>query len=75
VNCRPGDGKIVFSEEGQLTPLDCNLYDWLDAWCRGTRLWDQFKQMFDWEEVSIINPFTRKPMTVRRRVRPACGFY
>jgi hypothetical protein len=71
IDCRSPDCGMIFSEETELTRIPYNLTEWLEAWCRGERLWDQWEQMFDWEEVSIIDPFTRKPMIRRRRVRPA----
>ncbi len=71
VDCSSPNCGMVFSEETELTRLPCNLREWLEAWCRGERLWDQWEQMFDWEEVSWPNPFTGKSEKHKRRIRPA----
>jgi hypothetical protein len=68
VDCKSEDYQIVFSEEGKLTRLPCGLFDCIRLWCSGGRVWNLFEQTFDFEEVTITNPFTKKPTIVKKRV-------
>jgi hypothetical protein len=69
VDCKSADSRIAMSEEAILSQTAYDLRGWLEEWCHGERLWDKMFEACDWEEKSIINPFTGKPATIKRRVR------
>lgn len=68
VDCKSENYQIVFSEGGRLTRLPFSLLEWIQVWCSGGRVWDLYEQMFDFEEITITNPFTKKPATLKKRV-------
>lgn len=58
------DGPIVTAHERGFTVTRFHLADWLAAWCAGVEL---HGEIFEIEEATIINPFTRKPRIIHRR--------
>ena len=62
---RRGMGERVMTMDGsQLTRTKFELSEWLEAWVTGE---DMNTETFDFEDGSMIDPFTKKPIRVRRR--------
>lgn len=57
-----GDGRILTLTETEIVETSNSLVEWLTAWLEGAQLWTV---MFDFEERTVTNPFTREPMTIR----------
>jgi len=66
VDASSDDERIVTHDASGPTPTKFTLRSWLESWVAGVNLWDEVYEM---DTATIINPFTRKPMTVKRRVR------
>ena len=66
VDCRISENNIFTLDETGFTQTPHTLHSWLEDWCKGVRLWDA---MFEFEEVEIINPFTKKATLTRKRLR------
>lgn len=54
-------GHVLTLDESGLTDTGQNLYSWLADWAAGINI---FGKMFTFEEITVINPFTKQPMTV-----------
>ncbi len=59
--------EVLTLDETGLVDTGMSLHEWLAVWVSGVSLCEK---MFEFEEQSGINPFTRQPMTVRLRGRP-----
>jgi len=57
---------IVTVGELGFVRTEFSLETWLSAWLHGI---DLHGEIFEIGDATIVNPFTRKPMTVKRRVR------
>ncbi|WP_197527834.1 SMI1/KNR4 family protein [Posidoniimonas polymericola] len=66
VDCSTTVNSIFTLDEDGFTQTPYALHSWLEDWCKGVRLWDT---MFEFEEVEIINPFTREVAVTRKRLR------
>jgi len=60
-------GAVLTLDEYGLVDTGLSLHEWMTAWVSGV---DLAEKLFTTEERSLINPFTRKPMTARLRSRP-----
>jgi hypothetical protein len=59
-------GAVLTLDEDGLIDTGLSLRAWMTDWVAGVRLGEK---LFTFEERSVINPFTKKPMTVRFRSR------
>jgi hypothetical protein len=57
-------GIIVTADEAGYTATRFDVRTWFAEWMKGT---DLHGEIYELGEATIINPFTRKPMVVRRR--------
>jgi hypothetical protein len=66
IDAGTSDERILVMDSGVLTLTKFNLFSWLEAWASGVDLTSEL-----WERIftTMINPFTREPMTVQNRVR------
>jgi hypothetical protein len=64
--CIDGGGRIVTMDETGPTMTSFTLASWLEAWVSGV---DLLAETFEFEDVIMTNPFTKKPMAVKRRGR------
>jgi hypothetical protein len=55
---------VTHDDVAGATVTTFSLASWLEAWLNGVDLW---KEMYDEHDATIINPFTRKPVTTRVR--------
>jgi hypothetical protein len=60
------DERIATMDESGLTRTRFTLYSWLEAWVSGV---DILTETFEMVDGIMTNPFTKKPMTVKRRGR------
>lgn len=65
-SCVDRDGRIVTSEPQGFNALEYDVRGWLVAWLDGVKLWDD---MFEDRDVTLMNPFTRKPTITKARAR------
>ena len=63
--CTP-EGKVITMDESGYTLTRFSLASLLEDWIHGA---DLHSQIFEIGTASILNPFTRRPMPVKRRVR------
>jgi hypothetical protein len=66
VDAFKSDGTIVTVDESGYTETRFDLVSWFSGWIEGV---DLHSEIFETEDAVIINPFTRKPMVVKRRVK------
>lgn len=59
-------GQIITAEAKGFTQTRFDLSSWFSEWLAGT---DLHSEIYEIEQAVITNPFTHKPMTVRRRGR------
>jgi hypothetical protein len=67
VDAATTDGDIVTMGELGRTLTPFSLRSWLEQWAKGTDLHDQ---IYELGAATILNPFTRKPMEIKRLARP-----
>jgi hypothetical protein len=67
LDCRTPDARVVTMDESGPTRSGFTLFSWLEAWVSGV---DLVSETFEIEERLITNPFTKEPMTVKRRGPP-----
>ena len=67
VDAAATEGSITTMDESGRTLTPFSLRSWLEQWANGT---DMHDQIYVLEEATIVNPFTRKPMAIKRRARP-----
>jgi hypothetical protein len=60
------EGNVITMDESGYTLTRFSLASWLEGWIQGV---DLHSEIFEIGEASILNPFTRRPMTVKRRVQ------
>jgi hypothetical protein len=60
-------GKILTLDHIGLTVSDYDIRTWLADWANGLRV---FEKLFEFEEVEVVNPFTKKPTTTSVPSRP-----
>ena len=75
VDC--GSGPVVTFDPAELrsgSPISSCLVQshssvaaWLDDWARGVRLWDKMFEDDSDSERTVINPFTKEPLSIRKR--------
>jgi hypothetical protein len=53
-------------DEAGLMPTRNTLSSWLEAWVSGV---DLIMETFEFFDATVTNPFTKKPMAVKRRGR------
>lgn len=63
---RSSDHRILTMNQGEVTQTTFTLSSWLAAWVSGVNIENE---TFDLEDAVIVNPFTKKPTTVKRRAR------
>ena len=66
VDARTSDQRIVTMDESGPTQTNFTLRSWLEAWVSGA---DLLPETFEIEDGILTNPFTQKPMAVKRRGR------
>lgn len=64
-SCVDPEGRVV-THDGVAGPTvtDFTVRSWLWAWTEGVDLW---KELYEDKEATILNPFTRKPITTKVR--------
>lgn len=70
VDTHAQDERIIVMDEVGPTRTRFVLQTWLEAWVAGV---DLLREVFHVEDAVIMNPFTRKPMSVKRRGRAIKG--
>lgn len=64
-SCVDTAGRLVTIDDvGEPMLTDFTTRTWLRAWVDGVHLWNE---LFDDKEVTILDPFTRKPVTTKAR--------
>jgi len=63
---RSGDDHIMIMSSGDLTRTSFTLFSWVEAWVSGA---DLNAQMFEFQDFSVVNPLTRRPLMVKARGR------
>jgi len=63
-SCVDLEGRIVTHDEAGPTLTNFTTRTWLDSWVGGIDLW---KEIYEDKDSTIINPFTRKPVSVKVR--------
>jgi hypothetical protein len=58
-------GAVITSDHTGFVRTEFTLRSWFEAWLSGA---DLLRELFEFGEATILNPFTRKPMSVKRRV-------
>jgi len=66
VDAATPEGDIVTMDESGRTLTNFTLTSWLYQWTTRT---DLHGEIYELDESTIINPFTRRPMTIKRRAR------
>ncbi len=66
IDCGTSDSRMYTLDETGFTKTRHTLHTWLEGWCNGVRHWDS---MFEFEEIEIINPFTKEATLTRKRLR------
>jgi hypothetical protein len=69
--CVDPDTRIVTMDESGPTKTCYTLASWLEAWVSGV---DLTAETFEFVDVFMTNPFTKKPMAVKRRGRAKGAF-
>jgi len=63
-SCVDPEDNVVTADQSRFTLTRFTLPAWLDAWNHGVSLSDE---TFETGDAIILNPFTRKPMPIKRR--------
>ena len=64
------DARIVTYDESGATRTQFTLKSWLEAWVAGV---DLFGEMYELMDAVLLDPFTRKPMSVKRHGKAKGG--
>jgi hypothetical protein len=66
IDARSLNGTVVTHDESGPTTTKFVVQTWLEDWVAGV---DLFSEIFELEDITLLNPFTRKPMPAKRRGR------
>lgn len=66
LEARATDGHLITIDETGPTQTPFTLSSWLEAWLKGAEM---LNETYELEDGILVNPFTQKPMAIKRRGR------